>query len=489
MRTLFEAIRLNVRRAGGAVAVSDGRETLNRRDLLSRVVGFADTLPPQARVVGLFAPNGVDWAVAQLGCALAGKIAVPLPTFFSAAQLGHIVRDSGIELILGTEATAARALQSGVTVRLIEDRRADGEAAQPAAGFGQIIYTSGTTGQPKGVRHESGQVLWSAKALAAATQARESDVYLSVLPLPLLLETICAVFAPALVGARVHFEAKLAEAVGRGEAAGLADAFEAHQPTTSVLVPELLKSWAGELALSGRRAPPSLRFVAVGGAPVPTQAAEAAWRAGIPAYEGYGLSECCSVVAVNRIGQRRAGAVGRPLDGLTVSIDGGEIVVDGPTITDGYLGQAPAKLPWRTGDLGAVDDDGVLRVLGRKDNVLVTAFGRNVSPEWIETMLLGDPRLAFCAVVGHGEAHLTALLVPSRAGAQWFADASRDDVNDLVRVCCAGAPDYATPRAHVVVSLEDALKGRLLTANGRIRRAEAAEFAKAASAPIFAPSA
>ncbi|MGD0640284.1 MAG: AMP-binding protein [Roseiarcus sp.] len=489
MRTLFDAIRQNARRAGDAVALSDGRETLNRRDLLSRIVGLADTLPPQARVVGLFAPNGVDWAVAQLACALAGKIVVPLPTFFSAAQLGHVARDSGVELILAAEATAARALQSGVTVRLIEDCRADGEAAQPAAGFGQIIYTSGTTGQPKGVRHESGQVLWSANALAAATGALESDFYLSVLPLPLLLETICAVFAPALMGARVHFDAKLADAVGRGEAAGLADAFDAHKPTTSVLVPELLKGWVGELALSGRRAPASLRFVAVGGAPVSTQAAEAAWRLGIPAYEGYGLSECCSVVAVNRIGQRHAGAVGRPLDGLTVSIDGGEIVVDGPTITDGYLGQAPATRPWRTGDLGAIDDEGFLRVLGRKDNMLVTAFGRNVSPEWIETMLLGDPRLAFCAVTGHGEPHLTALLVPSRAGSDWFADAGPDDVGDLVRVCCAGAPDYATPRAHVVVSLEDAVKGRLLTANGRIRRSQAAEFAKAASAPALAPSA
>ncbi|MGD0184791.1 MAG: AMP-binding protein [Roseiarcus sp.] len=488
MRMLFDAIRQNAASAGDAVAVGDGRETLTRRDLLCRIAGLAGTLPPQARVVGLFAANGVDWAVAQLACALAGKIVVPLPTFFSPAQLGHIARDSGVELILATPATAPCASPSGAAVRLIEPSRANGETAEPAAGFGQIVYTSGTTGQPKGVRHESGQIVWSAKALAAATGARESDVYLSVLPLPLLLETICAVFAPALVGARVHFETGLAEAVGRGEAAGLADAFEAQRPTTSVLVPELLKSWVGELAQSGRRAPPSLRFVAIGGAPVPAQAAEAAWRLGIPAYEGYGLSECCSVVAVNRIGERRAGAVGRPLDGLAVSIDAGEIVVDGPTVTDGYLGQAPAKRPWRTGDLGAIDDDGFLRVLGRKDNVLVTAFGRNVCPEWIETMLLGDPRVAFCAVVGHGEARLTALLVPSRPGAEWFARATPDDLDDFVRRCCAGAPDYARPRATTVVSLADALQRELLTANGRIRRRQAAEFVKAASARILAPS-
>ena len=70
--------------------------------------------------------------------------------------------------------------------------------------------------------------------------------------------------------------------------------------------------------------------------------------------------------------------------------------------------------PWRTGDLGEIDAEGLLTVLGRKDNLIVTAFGRNISPEWVETMLLGDDRIAFCAVLGHGEPHLTALLIPAQ---------------------------------------------------------------------------
>jgi len=78
------------------------------------------------------------------------------------------------------------------------------QAADPVDGFGQIIYTSGSTGQPKGVRHESGQIAWSAAALAAATGATAEDTYLSVLPLPLLLETICSIFIPAMLGAYVH---------------------------------------------------------------------------------------------------------------------------------------------------------------------------------------------------------------------------------------------------------------------------------------------
>jgi acyl-CoA synthetase (AMP-forming)/AMP-acid ligase II len=270
----------------------------------------------------------------------------------------------------------------------------------------------------------------------------------------------------------------LAEAVGRGDVTGIAAAIDAHRPTMCVLVPQLLRAWVGELMAGGNRAPASLRFVAVGGAPVPAEVAEAAWELGIPVHEGYGLSECCSVVSVNRAGDRRPGTVGRALDGLSVSIDKGEIVVDGPSITDGYLGRGPAERPWRTGDLGAIDSDGFLTIHGRKDNLLVTAFGRNISPEWVETMLLGDSRVAFCAVVGHGEPHLTALLIPTPGGASWFAQASENDVLDLLSKCCSGSPAYAVPRAFVVASIQEAAANQLLSANGRIRRAALNNFVR-----------
>ncbi|HEY4987561.1 MAG TPA: AMP-binding protein, partial [Bradyrhizobium sp.] len=324
-----------------------------------------------------------------------------------------------------------------------------------------------------------------AAALAAATGATAEDSYLSVLPLPLLLETICAIFIPAMLGAHVHFDTVLAERVGRGDAKGISRAFELNKPSGSVVVPQLLKQWVGELQAAGGRAPNSLRFVAVGGAPVPRQIADQAWTLGIPVHEGYGLSECCSVVALNRPGERRADTVGRALDELDVSIDNGEIVVDGPSITDGYLGQAPAQRPWRTGDLGSIDPDGFLTIQGRKDSLIVTSYGRNISPEWIETMLLGDLRIAFCAVVGHGEPHLTAVIVPSRPGEGWFTDASQADVLGLIADCCSGAPEYAVPRACVVASLEEAVHHQLLS-NGRPARKQIATFVAAKN--LLAPS-
>jgi long-subunit acyl-CoA synthetase (AMP-forming) len=488
MRQLFDSMKRHASEAGGLIAVSDQHGQLSRGELLAGVTALAADLRGQPQTIGIYAPNGIAWVIAQLACALAGKIAVPLPTFFSAAQLGHVVRDASIDLILASEQTAALALQSGVPTNVIDMIDIHREAGLPDVidGFGQIIYTSGSTGQPKGVRHQSGQIAWSAAALESATGAAATDSYLSVLPLPLLLETICSIFIPARLGAYVHFDTGLAEQVGRGDATGIAKAFETHRPTTSVLVPQLLKHWVAELHKASRTAPSSLRFVAVGGAPVPRQVADAAWNLGIPVHEGYGLSECCSVVAVNRPKERRPGTVGRALSGLSVSIDAGEIVVDGPSIMDGYLGQEPARRPWRTGDLGAIDRDGFVTVHGRKDSLLVTSFGRNISPEWIETMLLADPRIAFCTVAGHGEPHLTALLIPSRQGAAWFARATSADILQLLSDHCSEAPEYAVPRAYVVVSFEEALKNQLLS-NGRPIRKNVGQFVLERAAASLAP--
>ncbi len=453
----------------GATALSDDAISLTRAGLAARVAGFAEELRSLPQVVGLIGENGAEWAIAQLAGWLAGKMVVPLPTFFSGAQLGHIIGETGITHVIATAGGQELASKLGTTTIGVSSARREA-FPQATAGAGQIIYTSGSTGRPKGVRLALAQIDASASRLAEAIGASRSDAYLSILPLPLLLETICAICVPILAGARMHFDGTLAASVARGQAGGVAAAFARHRPTTSVLVPQVLAAWVEQLAANGERAPASLRFVAVGGAPVGAELAERAWSLGIPVHEGYGLSECCSVVAVNRPGRRTAGTVGEPLPGLTVRIEGGEIVVDGPTVMDGYLGGGPAARPWRTGDLGQFDSSGHLSVYGRKDNLIVTSYGRNVSPEWIEAMLLADPRFAACAVIGHGEPHLYALLIPSAKGARWLAEAPRAHVLLAMSVACREAPLYAVPRDFAVVSLDEALRRNLLTPNGRFRR-------------------
>jgi acyl-CoA synthetase (AMP-forming)/AMP-acid ligase II len=243
-----------------------------------------------------------------------------------------------------------------------------------------------------------------------------------------------------------------------------------------VLVPQLLSDWVRRIADGAAAPPDSLRFVAVGGAPLAPKLAEKAWHLGIPVHEGYGLSECGSVVALNRPGERKAGTVGKPLPGLDVRIAEGEIVVRGPCVMERYLYGRSAAATWHTGDIGEIDGDGYLTVRGRRDNVIVSPLGRNISPEWIEALLSADPRVAGAIVTHVAGPHLTALLVPSALGEDWFKHAGTGRIAALILACCAEAPSYAIPRHFAVVSTGELKAQRLLTANGRIRRREALDF-------------
>ncbi len=474
MAKLAQALALHAAAAGSQIAMSDGRHSPTRSELAAWVAGVAQDLGPTPETVGIFGNNSVEWAVAFLAASVAGKTVVPVPVFFSEGQRDHLIRDAGVSRLIVTDTESPFAKLNGI-YRLRELHT--GEYPAPAGDGGLIIYTSGSTGNPKGVRLMSGQALWSAQALAKAIGATAEDKYLSVLPLPLLLELICGIVIPVLVGGSVHYDGAAAQSVGVGAPCNIAEAFERARPTTSVLVPQLLALYAGQLAASRKRPPEELRFVAVGGAAVPPALSQAARQLGIPVYEGYGLSECASVVAVNRPGACRQGTVGRPLPGLEVTIEDGEIAVCGATVMDGYLHGEPAPRRWRTGDSGNLDADGFLTVYGRLDNLIVTPYGRNLSPEWIETMLLGDPRIGACVLCQAGDpARLTVLFVPSRMGEGWLKAAQEEKIGAAISRACAAAPDYARPQRAAVLSREEAAALGLFTPNGRPRRAEVRKY-------------
>jgi long-subunit acyl-CoA synthetase (AMP-forming) len=456
----------------GEAMMSDDNTRLTRGDLAARVAGLAEGFRELPQVIGLLGADGTDWAVAQLAAWAAGKTVVPLPTFFSLPQLQHILGDAGVEHVVATSDALPLASPLGISTTPLSERRAEAFPV-PTPGAGIIVYTSGSTGRPKGVRLGLEQIDWQARALATAIEARPDDFHLSVLPLALLLETIAAICVPVLTGARTHFASTVAHSVGAGRPADMLGEFERRRPTTTVLVPQLLSTWIAQLEARGKRPPASLRFVAVGGAPVSAALAERAWDLGIPVHEGYGLTECCSVVAVNRPGRRKAGTVGAPLPGLDVRIEDGEVVVSGPTVMEGYLHAGRVKEPWRTGDLGRLDRDGFLLVTGRKDTMLVTSSGRNISPEWVEVMVSSDPRIGACVVLGHGEQHLSVLLIPSALGERWLMDSPRAHILLWLGQVCIDAPAYAVPKEFVVCPAMQAKRIGLLTSNGRVVRGAA----------------
>ncbi|ASG23961.1 AMP-binding protein [Nitrospirillum viridazoti] len=483
MHEILRAIRRHAAVTPHQPAVTDGISSLDYAQLAARVAGAAQALTALERsgsrpVVGILGANRVEWVVAQLAIWQAGYTAVPLPPFFSAAQCRHIAADAGITHIIYTpDADPGPGAPLDLPVQPVPAMTAATAALDLAGTARQVIYTSGSTGTPKGVLLEGRQLSWSTLALAQAIDARPDDHYLSLLPMALLLETLCAITMPLSAGARVTLMPGLTARMGGPAPLPLTDAITAAAPTCLMLVPQLLAAWVTELERTGGTVPPDLRLVAVGGAAVPPALAERAWALGIPVHEGYGLSECCSVVALNRPGQRRPGTVGRPLSGLRVTLDGGEIVVTGPSVMSGYLGMTPANEPagpatWRTGDLGTFDDDGHLTVHGRRDALIVTPGGRNISPEWVEAHFLNDPRLSHCLLSDGGLDGLAMLLVPAPAAESWFEAAGDDAIAALASTAAAGLPAYARPRRHHVAPLRDLAARGLLTANGRLRRRE-----------------
>lgn len=462
MREVLGAIRAT---APHRVAISDCHGELTYGELAEAIDRLAASLHDCPAIMGLLMPRDRWHVIADLALAALGRTIVPLPDFFSAEQWRHMVADAAMGAVLTTPEGRERLAEVDVPIVLCQPAATGG--AFPPAASRRIIYTSGTTGRPKGVVLEDAALAASLAGLQQAVGASSDDVHLSALPFSLLLEQLAGILLPLNVGARIHIAASPQQVPAEAELVGA---------TTSVLVPELLAVWVAWLRQTGRIAPAGLRFVAVGGAPVGQALADAAWELGLPVHEGYGLSECCSVVAVNRPGQRRAATVGRPLDGVAVTIEDDEIVVRGPTIMAGYLGGKPAHGVWRTGDLGRLDENGHLVVFGRKDDVVVTSNGRNIHPEWIEPLLLTDPAIRACAVIA-GQGGLKAVVVPA-------SDAPRDWLPRL-HALTAQAPAYAQPVEVAVITAAAAAAHTLFTPDGRPRRRRIAQYLSEGSMSFY----
>ena len=309
----------------------------------------------------------------------------------------------------------------------------------------------------------------SLAGLMAALRPHPGDRYLSVLPQAQLLEQVCGLFLPVLAGAPTIISREGAASLFTGDGRGLALAAARSEATVTVLAPRQLTLWVAELR-RGAPLPKSLRYVAVGGAPVAPSLLAEARGLGLPVAEGYGLSEACSVVALTPP-TGAAGSAMQPLAGVGIAIENGEIVVSGPTIMQGYLGRDPQAGPWRTGDLGRIED-GRLLVLGRRDAMILRQSGRNIAPEWVEAEALADPAIPAAALVLTGDDELV-LVAAAAAPVDLAALTAR----------LAMLPAYARPDRLV---LADPRGSGLIRPSGTADRSVAATIAAdPAQAPIL----
>lgn len=456
---------------GSAPRVLCNGGTLDDDGLGGWVHRLADALAAAgARRIASRLDNGPEWLALDLAIRSLDAVHVPLPTFFSPAQVAHALASSGADaVIVPAGATLPDAFAACPALPLDDNLtllRLDPIPVVLPAGTACITFTSGTTGAPKGVCLDATALLAVAQSLADAAAPLAPKRHLCLMPLSTLLENVAGLYAALLSGAEIAVP-PLAE-VGYTGASGLdvptlIACLHRYRPDSAILLPQLLLALV-MAAEQGAQLLDSLKFLAVGGGRVGPALLARAEALGLPVYEGYGLSECASVVCLNRPGALRAGSVGRPLPHAKVSAIDGELFVEGVRCL-GYLGGDP--LPpgtIATGDLGHIDADGFVHITGRRKNVFITSFGRNVSPEWVESELLQHP--AFAQAIVHGEAQ------PFNVAIVWPRRADVDDASLLEALgdVNRGLPDYAQIRDIVRADAPFSFADGLLTSNGRPRR-------------------
>lgn len=405
-------------------------------DLPNLVHSRAERLK-QYRCAALAMDNEIEWVLWDLAAMAAGVTLVPLPPFFTKEQRDHALRSSGCDAIITPDGLIPL---PNTPVALPQ-------------GTAKITYTSGTTGTPKGVCLSAQAMKDVAQSIVDVLGKDMAGIHASVLPLGVLLENVAGVYATLIAGGTVLFHHL--QTFGKNYE-NLHGVLKESGATSIILVPEILRILMAQIVQKGPL--PSLRYVAVGGSKVSPTLITQARALGIPVYEGYGLSECASVVALNTPAQDVIGSVGKLLPHIHAAIQNGEIIIRNTGFL-GYVGETAPDYIY-TGDLGTMDAGGFIGITGRKKNVLITSYGRNIAPEWVESELLSQPEIAQAVVYGDGESSLSAFIVPVAATA---------NIADGIARANARLPDYAHIKHFTPVPPFSPSDGTL-TGTGRPRR-------------------
>jgi long-chain acyl-CoA synthetase len=373
-----------------------------------------------------------------------------------------------------------------------------------------LLYTSGTGGAPRGVMLPHRCLMANCRAaetLVRSLRLTPDDLYLSILPVSHSFEHLVGGFFLPSLGVEIAF--------GRGVEHLAAD-LVAVRPTLMTVVPRVLEvtrarilaqvargpAWRrtlfqvatrlGEHRAEGQRLHAAgwlvdralerlvrrrvrarfggrLRAMMSGGARLDPDTGRFFQALGISVMQGYGQTEAGPVISANPADATRIDTVGPALEGVEVRIAAdGEILVRGELVMDGYWGRpedtaVALRDGWlHTGDVGALDADGYLRITDRKKDIIVLSGGENVAPARVEGKLLATGRIAQAVVFGEGEAGLGALVVPAEGHDAAAVAAAIAETNQHL-------PAHERIRRHAVVEAFT-LENRLLTATQKVRR-------------------
>lgn len=441
--------------------------------LRSRGVGTGD------RVI-LLSENGPEWTIAALAILNLGAVVVPVASIASILELKNTIRDAHPKFcILSKRVSSFRQVEEFVQLEKVDSLAWDLQEDNPLKSWLEnqkpmgieetngedaqafLIYTSGTTGHPKAVPISHKNILTNARAVLQVICAKESDRLVSVLPLSHMFEFTGGFVTPALIGCPVTYVKSLKaddllqalkdskatiligvpllfEVISRNLKAKL-DAMPFPLPkifaTFRLLV--VARPWLGPIlfapvhkALGGH-----LRFLMAGGSRLQPATFEYFQGFGIKVLQGYGLTETSPVLTVTSPETAAPDHVGAAIPGVELGIftengealpmgEEGEIWARGPSVFKGYLNHEHSQGAFfgdwfRTGDLGNLDARGMLRITGRKKDLIVTAAGKNVYPEEIESLVFASGFFLEACALGlqdsAGHEKIGLVLVPDRS--------------------------------------------------------------------------
>lgn len=473
---LIKALKQHAKKTPHAIAIrsTDNVPPITYKTLLAEIENTQLLIGEQNASIAMVMDNSPAWAVLDLAALSHQAVLIPVPSFFSASQTRHAVKDAGAGTLITDNPDRLASIFSDdiiqkFTIHVAGKRlmafRLNIEAKKLAASTVKITYTSGTTGQPKGVCLSEEAMFSVAKSIQTMVQLEVNDQHLCVLPLSTLLENVAGLYATLLAGATAHILPSAAVGLNGStlDIACLHQALITSKASTAIFIPELLSALVAACE-SGLPSLDALRFLAVGGASVSPELLRRAKKVELPVFEGYGLSESASVVALNTPSANKIGSVGKLLPHLSLRIaEDKEVLVSGASYL-GYTNGENQNDNWlHTGDIGSIDHDGYLFISGRKKNIFITSYGRNVSPEWIERDLVSTPEIMQACLFGEAKPWNTALLLPAKETTPEMIDAAISRINEQL-------PDYAQVSEWLLMSEPFSTNNQQLTPNGRLKR-------------------
>ncbi|MEW6261464.1 MAG: AMP-binding protein [Thermodesulfobacteriota bacterium] len=355
-------------------------------------------------------------------------------------------------------------------------RRVDDTSGEDLA---VLIYTSGTTGPPKGAMLTHGNLLWISESLGQVVEVRRRDEFLSFLPLCHIFEQLFTILANLRYGPVVNFientdtvTANMRE-VSPTVSYAVPRIWEKYYSTVMIKMADAtwfkrqvfklalgvglkharlkldFKPIPGYLKLAYGLAYAAIfrklkkrlgfdrtRIAVSGAAPISPDILIFFHAIGVPLREGYGQTEGSGVTSAARFDHVKIGTVGQPLPGCEVKIaEDGEILVKSPGVFKGYFKNPEAtaetlKDGWlHSGDVGVMDEDGFLKITDRKKDLIITAGGKNIAPQFIENQLKFSPYVNDAVVIGDRRKYMTALIVLDEENVAKFAQDNKIPFN------------------------------------------------------------